>query len=310
MKKILILLISISLFTSCDVEPLGNGVLNNANNNGNGNGNGNNTSDEPLALNSYSLDVNSDVPIFGTIIVDSDFSFNSNNNVSGAVVTSTFFGQSSVENVTFTRDNLNRITGYTSMSSGILTNETVITYTGDNITKIEYNYVGDDEDDYTYNFTYSGNTITRTEEGSTISTIFTLDGNNQLARKESFDGTTSIKTEVLDYDGLGNCIESIITGEDATSTTFIYDSNDNPLKPAFGDQYELSFLNDDYSDEVGSTMAQFSSPNNWTGITTPDGTINFNVQYDSDNRIISRNGNYDLGDGVVVQQAETFNFVN
>jgi hypothetical protein len=305
MKKLLFLLLSITLLTACDVEPLGSGVLVN-----NNNGNGNNTNEDPLALSAYSLDVNSTVPIFGTIVVNSDFSFNSNNHVSNSVIASTFFGQTSTENVVITRDNSNRITGYVSMSSGVTTNETTVTYSGNNIAQIVYNYIGDDEDDYTYNFTYSGNTITRTEVGSTISTAFTLNGINQLIRKESFDGTTSIKTEVLDYDGLGNCIASIITGEDATSSTFTFDANESPLKDAFSDQYILSFLNDDYSDEVGSSMAQFASPNNWISITTPEGTVNFTVAYDSDNRITNRTGTYDLGDGVLIQLSETFQFVN
>ncbi|MEZ4792013.1 MAG: hypothetical protein R2783_00600 [Gelidibacter sp.] len=303
MKKLLLILLSITLFTSCDVEPLDRDILNNSNNNNN------NNNDAVLALNAYSLDVNSTVPVFGTVIVNTDFSFNANNHVNTSTVASTFFGQTSTENVTFSRDNSNRITGYVSTSSGVITNETTVTYSGNNISQIVYNYVGDDEDDYTYNFTYSGSTITRTAVGSTISTVFTLNG-NQLVRKESFDGTTSIKTEVLDYDGLGNCISSIITGEDATSSTFTFDTKDSPLKDAFSDQYMLSFLNDEYSDEVGSSMAQFASPNNWIGITTPEGTVNFTVQYDTENRITSRNGNYDLGDGVLVQQAETFQFVN
>lgn len=305
MKKIFLLVLSVIAFTSCDTEPLDGSLLNTGNGNGNGNPSG-----EPLALSAYSFDVNSTVPFFGDIIVNSDFSFNSNNHVSSSIVESTFFGQSSTENVTFTRDNSNRITGYRSMSSGVLTNETTMTYTGNNISQIVYDYVGDDEDDYTYNFTYSANKIIRTEVGSTISTVFTLSSNNELVKKESFDGTTSIKTEVLDYDGLGNCISSVITGEGATSSTFIFDTFDSPLKDAFSDQFMLSFLNDDYSDEVGSSMAQFSSPNNWIAITTPEGTVNFTVEYDADNRITSRNGNYDLGDGVVVQQAETFSFVN
>jgi hypothetical protein len=306
MKKIFLLVLSLTVLSSCDVEPLDGDVLNNLNNN---NGNGN-TSEEPLALSAYSFDVNSTVPFFGNIIVNSDFSFNVNNKVSSLIVASTFFGQSATENIVITRDNSNRITGYRSMASGVLTNETIVTYSGNNISQIVYNYVEDDEDDYTYNFTYSGNMITRTEVGSAISTVFTLNSSDQLIRKESFDGTFSIKTEVLDYDGLGNCIASIITGEDATSSSFMFDGNDSPLKDAFGDQFKLSFLNDDYSDEVGSSMAQFSSPNNWIGITTPDGTVNFTVQYDADTRITSRNGNYDLGDGVVIQQSETFNFVN
>lgn len=308
MKKFFLILLALTVFTSCDNEPLDRAVLNNANNN-NGNGNGN-TNEDPLALNAYSLDINSTVPIFGNIIVNSDFSFNSDNRVSSTIVVSTFFGQNATENITYSRDASNRITGYSSMASGVLTNEATITYSGNDISQIIYNFLEDDEDDYTYNFTYSGNRISRTEVGSTISTVFTLNSNDQVVRKESFEGTTSIKTEVLDYDGLGNCISSVITGEDATNSTFAFDGNDNPLKDAFSDQFLLSFLNDDYSDVVGGSMAQFSSPNNWTSITAPEGTVNFTVVYDINNRITSRNANYDLGDGVMIQQTETFQFVN
>ena len=308
MKKLFLILLALIVFTSCDNEPLDRAVLNNANNN-NGNGNGN-TNEDPLALNAYSLDINSTVPIFGNIIVNSDFSFNSDNRVSSTIVVSTFFGQNATENITYSRDASNRITGYSSMASGVLTNEATITYSGNDISQIIYNFLEDDEDDYTYNFTYSGNRISRTEVGSTISTVFTLNSNDQVVRKESFEGTTSIKTEVLDYDGLGNCISSVITGEDATNSTFAFDGNDNPLKDAFSDQFLLSFLNDDYSDVVGGSMAQFSSPNNWTSITAPEGTVNFTVVYDINNRITSRNANYDLGDGVMIQQTETFQFVN
>ncbi|MEZ4802012.1 MAG: hypothetical protein R2797_04505 [Gelidibacter sp.] len=304
MRKLLLILLSITLLTACDNESLDRDLLNNMDDDGG------NTSDDPLALNAYSFDVNSTVPIFGTVIVNTDFSFNSNNKESNSVIASTFFGQTVTENAVINRDNLSRVTGYVSSSSGITTNEATVSYNGNDVSQIVYDYVGDDEDDYTYNFTYSGNMITRTEVGSTISTVFTLNSLNQLLRKESFDGTTSIKTEVLDYDGLGNCISSIITGEDATSSSFTFDTKDNPLKDAFSDQYLLSFLNDDYSDEVGSSMAQFSSPNNWIGITTPEGTVNFTVQYDAEDRITSRNGTYDLGDGVLIQQAETFQFVN
>ena len=308
MKKLLLILLSVTVFTACDIEPLDRDVLNNANNNTD-NGN-NNNSDDPLALNAYSLDVNTTLPFFGSFIVNSDFTFNANNRVLKTIAESTLFGQAFTENIVYNRDNSNRITGYTSTASGVLTNQMTATYDGNNISKIVYNYVGDDEDDYTYNFTYSGTTVTRTEVGSTISTVFTLDGNNRLIKKQSFDGNSSLKIEVLDYDGLGNCISSTITGEDAMSSTFRFDTKENPLKDAFSDQYKLSYLNDDYEDQVGAMMAHFASPNNWIGIITSDGTVNFEVEYDSGNRITSRNANYNLGDGASIQQSETFQFVN
>lgn len=308
MKKTFIILLAFITFTACDTEPLDRDVLDAANDQ-NDNDNGGNNPDI-LALSAYSYDVNTAVPFLGAIIINSDFSFNNNNKASSALVVSTFLGQSSTENLIYGRDTTNRINSVISNASGAVTNETTIVYDGGNISQIIYDFVEDDEDDYTYNFEYSGNTITRTEVGSTISTVFTLNGANQLIKKESFDGLTSIKTEVIDYDGLGNCISSIITGEDATSLSFEFDQNDNPLYDAFRDQYLLSFLNDDYSDAVGGTFAQFSSPNNWISITAPEATVDFVIDYDDDSRITSRNANYDLGDGVSIQQAETFSFIN
>lgn len=304
MKRLCLLFISISLFTACEGDSLNSPVVNNSDN-----GNSN-MSNEPLALSNYNLNVNSIVPVFGTVDVNNDYSFNSSNHVISSAITSTFFGESNTEIVTYQRDNSNRITSLTSTNAGVVTNETIISYNDNTISKIIYNVIENDEDDYTYNFTYAGNMITRTELGSNISTVFTLDSSNNLIRKESFIGAQSIKTEVLDYDGLGNCITSIITGEDATSSNFSFDTNESPLWDAFSDQIMLSFLNDEYSDEAGIFMAQFASPNNWISITKPQDTISFIVEYDTDNRIISRDGNYDLGNGVAIQLSETFSYVN
>lgn len=305
MKKVLLLLVSISLFTACDVDPLNRPIINNTLNNGNSN-----MSNEPLALSNYNLDINSIVPVFGTVDVNDDYSFNSSNHVISSINTSTFFGESNTEIVTYQRDISNRITGFRTTNSGVLTNETIVSYDDNIISNIIYDIIEDDEDDYTYNFTYAGNMITRTELGSNISTVFTLDSSNHLIRKESFNGTQSIKTEVLDYDGLGNCITSIITGEDATTLSFTFDTVDNPLQDAFSDQILVSYLNDEYSDVAGRFMAQFASPNNWIGITKPEDTVSFIIEYDTDERIISRDGNYDLGNGVFIQLSETFSYVN
>lgn len=307
MKQLILILLSITIFTACDNEPLEADVINNNQNN---NGNGNNNNNNPLALNLYSLDVNSTIPLFGNLIVDSDFNFNANNVVNTATISSTFFGNTTVENLSYTRNNSGQIISNTSVSSSITTNETLIIYNGDDISEISYNFLLDDEEDYTYTFAYNDNTITRTELGSNISTIFTLNNNNLLIRKESFDGTNSILLEILAYDANGNCISSVISGEDNASANFAYDTNTNPLKAAFSDQYYLSFLNDDYSDDVGTSLAQFASTNNWIGISTPEGTVNFTLNYDDDNRIMSRSSSYDLGDGVLIEQVENFQFVN
>lgn len=310
MKKLFLILVSITLFTACDNEPL-DPNLSGTNTNGNGNGNGQNTNTAVLALSAYSFDVDATLPLFGSTIVNSDFSFNSNNVVTTTGIETSFFGISINENVTLSRNSAEQVTGFNSVDeSGTVTNTTIVTYSNNQISQIAYDYFADDEDDYTYNFTYNENTITRTEVGSTISSVFTFDANNNVIKKESFDGTTSILVEILTYDANNNCASSTLTGEENTSSVFGYDTNENPLKEAFSDQYLLSLLNDDYSDEVGSTLAQFHSTNNWNTITTPEGTVNFTLQYDASNRITSRGGTYDLGDGVVIQQSEIFQFVN
>lgn len=72
----------------------------------------------------------------------------------------------------------------------------------------------------------------------------------------------------------------------------------------------LSFLDDECDNDVWSNIAQFASPNKWFGITTPKGTVNFDVMYDSYNRNTSRNSNIALGDGATIQPSEAFSFVN
>jgi hypothetical protein len=306
MKKLVLILVSLSLFIACDNEPLDSDISGT-----NTNGNGQNTNTDVLALSAYSFDVNATLPLFGSTIVNSDFSFNSNNFVNTTGIETSFFGITINETVTISRNSSEQVTGFNSVdNTGTVTNTTLVTYSGNQISQIVYDYYADDEDDYTYNFAYSGNTITRTELGSNISSVFTFDENSRVIKKESFDATLSILVEILTYDSNNNCASSTLTGEENTMSTYGYDANENPLKAAFSDQYLLSFLNDDYSDEMGSSIAQFHSTNNWNTITTPEGTVNFTLQYDATNRITNRNGTYDLGDGVVIQQSETFQFVN
>lgn len=198
------------------------------------------TSDAPFALVLYSLNINETVPIFSIPTVNSNFSFNSYNRVGNTLITSTSFGQNLTEKVVYTLENSNRIIGLTSLESGVVKNETTITYTGNNISKIVYAIAEYGLDNYNYSFTDFGNTVTHTEIGSTLSTEFVLDSNDRPIRKESFNNTTAIKTEVLDYDVLGNCIVSIVTGENASYSTFVFDTNNSPLIEAVSDQFLLN----------------------------------------------------------------------
>ena len=106
----------------------------------------------------------------------------------------------------------------------------------------------------------------------------------------------------------GDCSVSTITGEGAATNTYVYDSFTNPSKTVFSDQYLLTLFDSDNNDEVGSVIAIFHSTNNWIRLEADQGNVDFNVTYDAENKITSRNGNFDLGDGISVSQSETFQY--
>ena len=316
MKKVLVILVSLTLFTACENEPLEGdfaGVDNPNNgggNNGGGNNGGGNGNSNDLTLSTYSFDVNTTVPLFGQVVVNTDFAFNSDNKVTSLDTESILFGASISGNGTLTRDSSGNIITIKSFDVTTQQNQTDITYSGSMITQIVYDDFLDDSEDYTYTYSTTGSEITRTVLNSDISTVYTFDASNRITKKESFDNGTSLQIENLTYDANGNCTTVITTGENPNNTTYGFDSFTNPLKDGFSDQYWLTLLNDDYDAEAGPIVVQFHSTNNWSSITTAQGTVSFLMQYNAVNRINSRNGNYDLGDGVTVTQSETFNYTN
>jgi hypothetical protein len=152
--------------------------------------------------------------------------------------------------------------------------------------------------------------ITRTEEGSNISTVFTLDGLERIIKKESFDGTFSIQTELVTYNEVGNISSSTTIGEVESNVTYLFDNNTNPLKVVFEESYLLNFLSDDYSDEIGGQIAQFLSINNWNGATFGGQAFNFDLEYNTVGRITSRDIAYDFGPDLMFEFNERFNYVN
>ena len=304
MKKILLILFSITLITSCENEPLDPDLT------GGGNNNGGNTSNEPLALSAYSFDTNTTVPFFGEIIVNIDYSFNSDNLINNIITDSPIFGQEIITSTEITRDNNNNITQTNTYYLGQLSDVTTITYNGSNqITQITYNDIESNDEDYEFNYTYDGNVVTKTEVGSDIVTIYTFNGNNQLVRKESFENDNTIQLEVLSYDALGNIISSVMSGEINNSSTYTYDSFENPLVEPFQARDYYSSLGDEYDDQAGNSIAQFGSTNNWIGITSDAAEFDFTVTYDDSNRILTRSGSF--GDSeVTINQDEVFTYVN
>ena len=309
MKKILFILLSLTLITSCDNEPIDPELTGETGGN-NGGGNNGNTSEEFLALSSYSYNTNTNVPFFGEIVVDIDYTFNSDNLLDGFITDSPVFGQEIITNTTVTRDANNNIIETNTYYQGSLSDVTTITYNGSGqITQIAYNDIESDDEDYEFNYTYSGSEITKTEVGSDIVTVYTFNGNGRLVKKESFINNSSIQLEILNYDSNGNVVSSVMSGEINTTSSYIYDSNDNPLLEPFQARDQYSIIGDYYDDQAGNSIAHFSGSNSWTGVISDSSEYNFTITYDNDNRILTRNGSF--GDAEVqISQDEIFTYVN
>ena len=309
MKKILFILLSLTLITSCNNEPIDPELTGETGGN-NGGGNNGNTSEEFLALSSYSYNTNTNVPFFGEIVVDIDYTFNSDNLLDGFITDSPVFGQEIITNTTVTRDANNNIIETNTYYQGSLSDVTTITYNGSGqITQIAYNDIESDDEDYEFNYTYSGSEITKTEVDSDIVTVYTFNGNGRLVKKESFINDSSIQLEILNYDSNGNVVSSVMSGEINTTSSYIYDSNDNPLLEPFQARDQYSIIGDYYDDQAGNSIAHFSGSNNWTGVISDSSEYNFTITYDSENRILTRNGSF--GDAEVqISQDEIFTYVN
>lgn len=311
MKKILFILLTSSLCaTACETEPLDPDLTQGGGDDGGDDG----SESGDLTLFLYELDTDFTFNFFGfpiRTITNSDINVSSDKIVSSVVSVSIENSPFETENQSYTRNGSEQITNNVSVNSdGATTNEYTLSYTNDNISQITYDYFEDDLDDYIYNFTYDGNAITRTEVGSSISTVFTLDGFNRIIKKESFDGAFSIQAEAITYDGMGNINSSIATGDDGHNYSFNFDENINPLQVVYNDNYLINFLSDDYSDVIGPVIAQFHSTNNWNGANFDGDIFTFNLEYNSVGRITNRDIIYDFGAVLTVEINDRFNYVN
>lgn len=317
MKKLVLILFTLALITSCENEPIDPGLVGQVGggDDGGDDGGGDDGGDSSdLTLAVYELDTDISLSFFGfpiRTITNSDINISDNKIETSDVVFEVEGAPAETETQVYTRNAEGQITSNISVNSnGITTNEYIITYADGNISQITYDYFEDDLDDYVYTFTYNGNVITRTVEGSTITTEFTLDGFNRIIKKESFDGGFSIQNEDITYNGVGNINSSIGTGEIDTNNTYDFDDNPSPLQLVYSDNYLLNFLADDYSDEIGPIIAQFHSTNNWNGATFNGDSFTFDLQYNSVGRITSRAIDYDFGEALMVAIDERFNYEN
>jgi hypothetical protein len=316
MKKILLIFCAFTLVTACENEPLDPDFTG-----GNNNGGGNGSESGDLTLATYQLDTDVNLSLFGLPIQTSTNStFNITNNLitSGTNAISVSGSPFVPEELAITHNDSDQVVSIISTGSGnITTNETIVTYTNGNISQISYDYYEGDADDYIYNFTYENNVITRTQVGSSITTEFTLDGFDRVIKKESFDDGVSIQIETVTYNGLGNINNSIATGELERNSSFGFDSNTNPLQIVYNSEYLLSFLNDEYSDEIGPNIAQFHSTNNWNSYIINGESFDFDLEYNSSGRINTREISFSASDSqngvsgsVSVAISEVFNYVN
>ena len=309
MKKLALVLFTLTLITSCNIEP-----LDSAYNQGGGGNQGGGSESADLSMSVYELDTKINVVFLGTpieTITNSELHITNNKIASGTNALSANGSPFENEDVILTRNSSGQIINDKSVNSaGVTTNETVITYTNGVVSNITYDYYDNDEDDYNYNFTYDGNIITRTEPGSTISTQFTVDGQDRVIKKESFDGEFSIQTETIAYNAAGNITSSTTTGETQSNTTYQFDDKSNPLQVIYEDNYILTFLKDDYSDEIGGQIAQFLSTNNWNGASFNGTAFNFDLEYNTVGRIKSRDIAYNFGPELSFEFNEVFSYIN
>ena len=324
MKKLILVLLSLTLCVACENEPLdpdfteqgsGEDGMGDDDDDDDENGDDDGSESSDLTLSVYELDSEVNLVFFGIpieTINNSEITIVNNKIVSSTNALSANGSPFEIENQTITRNGSGQIVSDVSINSdGVTTNETLITYANGLVSQISYDfYIDEDNEDYIYNFTYDDNSITRSEVGSNITTVFTLDEFNRVFMKESFDGTFSIQKESVTYTGAGNINSSIATGETENNATYVFDNNTNPLKLVFEDNYLLAFLNDGYTDEIGGRIAQFFSTNNWKGASFNGQTFNFDLEYNAVGRIVSRDMAYDFGPELSFEFNERFNYLN
>ena len=312
MKKLILLLFTITLITACDNEPIDASFTGQGQNNGGNNGGGNQNGGA-FALSGFTYDKFIDTG-FGISSIETDFNINSSGLISSQETTFEVLGTSIDAAGPVIRDNDGKIIE-TFVTDGTNTlNTTSINYNGSDIVQIIYQDNQYPDENYTYNFEHNGSSVTRTEVGATESTIFTFNSEGFLITRETLDNGTSIRVETFEYDSNNNLTSTVITGDGARTITYTYDDKTNPLKALFEDIFLYQLFNDNYDDQFEHWNAILGSTNNLLSATTPEGPSDLTVQYDAQDRIISRSGSINsallnAGSGDITTD-EIFNYVN
>ncbi|MCH2196171.1 hypothetical protein [Kordia sp.] len=245
-----------------------------------------------------------------------DFVINANNQFLSQNTMFTFLGITVNGAGNVIRDEFSRVTEVRTSVDGTLINRTTVTYNLDKITDIVYEDLQDASENFTFSFIHLNNEVIRTKEGTNLSTKFTFDENtSRLIKRETMENGTVVKTENISYDSNSNLTSSVITGQDANTYSYMYDSNTNPLRNSLNDLYLFSILNDEYDDQYEHWQAIIHSTNNVTSVTTQQGSSTLDIQYDASDRILSRNGTIfssipSIPDGTTITIDETFQYTN
>lgn len=246
----------------------------------------------------------------------SDFVINANNQFTSQNTTFMIFGTTVNGVGSILRDENSRVREVRTTVDGVLVNRTTVSYLLDKISEIVYEDLEDPSENFTFSFVHLNNVTTRTKEGTIFSTRFTFsETTSRLILRETMENGSVVKTETISYDTAGNLSSAVITGQDANTYTYTYDSNQNPLLLSLNDLYIYSILNDEYDDQYEHWQAMIYSENNVTNVTTTQGSSNLTVNYDTSNRIISRNGTIfssvpNISNDVTITIDETFQYIN
>ncbi len=315
MKHTFLLFLSLVLLTSCENEPLGSSIV--VDNPVTDPDTDPGTDPDPdtgdnnsFQLSDYTYRKDISDPL-GNFFVDVNFEINAQGVITSQITESEIFGTPINGNSPLVRDQNGRIIETYSVVNGVTVNETLFSYNGDDIIQINHNDLESPQGSYIYNFDYNGNVVTRSEEGSTRTVEFTFDSEDRLIKREIFEAGTSVRTEEITYNN-GNLISSVITGQNPMTLTYTYDSNTNPLNSLFAETYKFQLFDDNYDDQFEHWLAILHSSNNVIEVTTPQGTSNLNVVYDSENRITERSGSIFSGLDAIgsenITTLETFSY--